>query len=84
MTCACPGGGWSWLLFFRKDGCAATLIIEIHVSFRPAPVVTEGAYPFPRIDVIEDFLHGVEEEGVVEVFDDSEEYASESAGVRAR
>lgn len=52
----------------------ATLIIEIHVPFHPAPVVPEGEYPFPWIDVIEDFLYGLEEEGEVEVFDDGEEY----------
>jgi hypothetical protein len=61
-------------LFVRKDGRVATLIIEIHVPFHPAPVVPEGEYPFPWIDVIEDFLHGLEEEGGIEVFDDGEEY----------
>ncbi|MDX8036016.1 hypothetical protein SK803_37970 [Lentzea sp. BCCO 10_0856] len=52
----------------------ATLIIEIHVPFPSEPVVAEGEYPFPWIDVIEDFLGGLEEEGEIEVFDDGEEY----------
>ena len=59
----------------RPVAClVATLIIEIHVPFHSAPVVPEGEYPFPWIDVIEDFLCGLEEEGAVEVFDDGEEY----------
>ncbi|MDX3661759.1 hypothetical protein PV646_31025 [Streptomyces sp. ID05-26A] len=52
----------------------AVLIIEIHVPFPLEPVVAEGEYPFPWIDVIEDFLGELEEQGEIEVFDDGEEH----------
>ncbi|MCD0451724.1 hypothetical protein LO762_21360 [Actinocorallia sp. API 0066] len=52
----------------------ATIVVEIHVPFHPAPAVPEGEYPYPWIDVIEDFLCRLEDEGEVEVFDDGEEF----------
>ncbi|MET9226313.1 hypothetical protein [Lentzea sp. NPDC003310] len=55
----------------------ATVVIEIHVPLRPAPAVEEDEYPFPWIDVIEEFLGGLEEDGELEVFDDGEESGDE-------
>lgn len=48
-------------------------IVEIHVPLTPAPGLEPGAYAFPWIDQVEDFLVDLEDEGIVEVYDDGEE-----------
>ncbi|MGY3204723.1 hypothetical protein [Streptomyces sp. TE5632] len=50
-----------------------TMVVEIHVPLLPTPELPEGAYPFPWIEEIEDFLSDLEDRGDVEVFDDGEE-----------
>ncbi|WP_237407909.1 hypothetical protein [Streptomyces sp. M2CJ-2] len=50
------------------------MVVEIHVPLLPTPNLPEGAYPFPWIEEIEDFLSDLEEQGDVEVFDDGEEH----------
>ncbi|GLF94960.1 hypothetical protein [Streptomyces yaizuensis] len=50
-----------------------TTVVEIHVPLTPAPGLPDGAYPFPWIDAVEDFLTGLEERGPVRVHDDGEE-----------
>jgi hypothetical protein len=39
----------------------------------PAPGLEPGAYAFPWIDQVEDFLIDLEDEGAAEVYDDGEE-----------
>jgi hypothetical protein len=41
----------------------------------PTPNVPDGAYPYPWIEEVEDFLADLEDQGDVEVFDDGEESA---------
>lgn len=48
-------------------------ILEIHVPLTAAPGVEPGAYAYPWIDQVEDFLVDLEDEGAVEVYDDGEE-----------
>ncbi|MFC9949796.1 hypothetical protein ACFVIN_04450 [Streptomyces prasinus] len=55
-------------------GAVPILVVEIHVPLLPAPNLPEGAYPFPWIEEIEDFLSDLEGQGDVEVFDDGEEH----------
>ncbi|MGW1781605.1 hypothetical protein ACWCQQ_21025 [Streptomyces sp. NPDC002143] len=52
------------------------LIVEIHVPLTPAPTsdLPDGAYPYPWIDEVEDFLAELEEEGAAEVFDEGVEH----------
>ncbi|MGP2440898.1 hypothetical protein [Streptomyces sp. JW3] len=50
-----------------------TQVVEIHVPLLPAPGLADGAYPFPWIDQVEEFLAGLEDAGEAEVFDDGEE-----------
>ncbi|GIF68447.1 hypothetical protein Ais01nite_64820 [Asanoa ishikariensis] len=49
-------------------------IVEIHVPLTPAPALPEGAYLFPWIDQIEDFLADLEDGAAVEIYDDGEEH----------
>lgn len=49
------------------------VVVEIHVPLTPVPDPAEGAYPFPWIDDVEDFLAAVEDEGGAEVFDEGVE-----------
>ncbi|MFI1993225.1 hypothetical protein [Actinoplanes sp. NPDC020271] len=49
-------------------------IVEIHVPLIPAPGLEPGAYPFPWIERVEDFLIEIEDEGVVETYDEGEEF----------
>ncbi|WP_416976363.1 hypothetical protein [Streptomyces sp. T028] len=49
------------------------VVVEIHVPLSPAPDLAEGAYPFPWIDAVEDFLAVLEDEGGAEVFDEGVE-----------
>ncbi|MEV0819896.1 hypothetical protein [Nonomuraea rubra] len=49
-------------------------VVEIHVPLREGPRLSETDYAFPWIDVIEEFLAEVEEQGQAEVFDDGEEF----------
>ncbi|MGJ3559834.1 hypothetical protein ACR6C2_18590 [Streptomyces sp. INA 01156] len=51
-----------------------TMVVEIHVPLLPTPSLPEGAYPFPWIEEIEDFLSDLEGRGDVEVFDDGEQH----------
>ena len=46
--------------------------VEIHVPLVPGGA--GGSYPYPWIDRVEDFLFDLEEQGVVEVFDDGEQW----------
>ncbi|MEV4711306.1 hypothetical protein [Micromonospora sp. NPDC049374] len=48
-------------------------ILEIHVPLVPTPGLEPGAYRFPWIDQVEDFLADLEDEGTVEAYDDGEE-----------
>jgi hypothetical protein len=56
-------------------GFVPTMVVEIHVPLSPTPNVPDGAYPYPWIEEVEDFLADLEDQGDVEVFDDGEEYA---------
>jgi hypothetical protein len=56
-------------------GFVPTMVVEIHVPMSPTPNVPDGAYPYPWIEEVEDFLADLEDQGDVEVFDDGEEYA---------
>ncbi|MFM9595075.1 hypothetical protein ACKI1J_35195 [Streptomyces scabiei] len=49
------------------------MVVEIHVPLQPSPEPADGAYPFPWIEAIEDFLSDLEDGGDVEVFDEGEE-----------
>ncbi|MFF1546961.1 hypothetical protein [Streptomyces sp. NPDC058291] len=50
------------------------LVVEIHVPLSPAPDLPEGAYPYPWIEDVEDFLAELEESGRAEVFDEGVEH----------
>ncbi|WP_327039692.1 hypothetical protein [Micromonospora maris] len=50
-----------------------TSIVEIHVPLIPTPGLDPGAYAFPWIDQVEDFLVDMEDEGAIEVYDDGEQ-----------
>lgn len=52
-----------------------TMVVAIHVPLLQTPNLPDGAYPFPWIADVEDFLADLEEQGEVEVFDDGEEGA---------
>ncbi|MFI5843035.1 hypothetical protein ACIA8K_25330 [Catenuloplanes sp. NPDC051500] len=41
--------------------------VEIHVPIAPGDT-------YPWVDEVEDFLYGLDEQGVIEVFDDAEEW----------
>ncbi|MFE0508841.1 hypothetical protein [Streptomyces sp. NPDC058964] len=47
------------------------IVAEIHAPLREVAGTSEGSYPFPWIDQIEDFLA---EQEAAEVYDDGEEY----------
>ncbi|MFE5406379.1 hypothetical protein ACFQ9Z_34645 [Streptomyces sp. NPDC056580] len=49
------------------------MVVEIHVPLLPTPDLPDGAYPFPWIDEVEDFLSDLEDQGDAEVFDEGEE-----------
>ncbi|MFF9364458.1 hypothetical protein [Streptomyces griseoluteus] len=49
------------------------MVVEIHVPLLPTPDLPDGAYPFPWIDEVEDFLSDLEDQGGVEIFDEGEE-----------
>ncbi|MFF4308426.1 hypothetical protein [Streptomyces sp. NPDC001601] len=49
------------------------MVVEIHVPLVPTPDLPDGAYPFPWIEEIENFLFSLEDRGGVEVFDDGED-----------
>jgi hypothetical protein len=51
----------------------AELVVEMHVPLTPVAGLDRGAYPYPWIDRIEEFLAELEEDGTVEVPDDGEE-----------
>ncbi|MEV7981868.1 hypothetical protein [Streptomyces sp. NPDC086519] len=50
-----------------------TMVVEIHVPLLPTPGLPDGAYPFPWIEEVEDFLSDLEDQGDVEVFDEGAE-----------
>ncbi|MGW2770671.1 hypothetical protein [Streptomyces sp. NPDC001275] len=54
-------------------GAVPTMVVEIHVPLLPTPNLADGAYPFPWIEEVEEFLADLEDQGEVEVFDDGEE-----------
>lgn len=56
-------------------GFVATMVVAIHVPLSPTPNLSEGAYPYPWIEEVEDFLADLEDQGDAEVFDDGEEDA---------
>ncbi|MEU6064692.1 MULTISPECIES: hypothetical protein [Streptomyces] len=45
-----------------------TVMVEIHVPLSPTPNLPDGAYPYPWIQAVEDFLADLEDQGEVEVF----------------
>jgi hypothetical protein len=49
-------------------------VVEIHVPLVSPAGLPEGAYPFPWIRVVDDFLAGQEEQGEIEVFDEGDEF----------
>ncbi|MEU3795535.1 hypothetical protein AB0F07_38070 [Streptomyces fructofermentans] len=49
------------------------MVVEIHVPLLSTPDLPDGAYPFPWIDDVEDFLSDLEDQGDVDVFDEGEE-----------
>ncbi|WP_245641172.1 hypothetical protein [Streptomyces megasporus] len=49
------------------------MVVETHVPLQPTPDLADGAYPFPWIEEVEDFLSDLEDQGDVEVFDEGEE-----------
>ncbi|MBW6436951.1 hypothetical protein KZ829_24720 [Actinoplanes hulinensis] len=51
-----------------------TRIVEIHVPLTNGRDLSAGSYAFPWIDKIDEFLINLEDEGQVEVYDESEEY----------
>ncbi|MEU5910253.1 hypothetical protein [Micromonospora sp. NPDC047527] len=51
-----------------------TGIVEIHIPLTAAPDGAPGAYAYPWIGRVEDFLVELEDEGAVEVYDDGEEH----------
>lgn len=71
-----------------RSSFVADLVVEIHVPLTLAPDVAEDEYAFPWIDDVEEHLAELEEEGVVEVYDDGEElgdhYRSSSRAGRRR
>jgi hypothetical protein len=50
-----------------------TMVVEIHVSLLPMPGLSDGSYPFPWIQEVEDFLSDLEDQGDLEVFDEGAE-----------
>ncbi|MFI1444968.1 hypothetical protein [Streptomyces fructofermentans] len=49
------------------------MVVEIHMPLLSTPDLPDGAYPFPWIDDVEDFLSDLEDQGDVDVFDEGEE-----------
>jgi hypothetical protein len=51
----------------------AETVVEIHVPLVSPADLSDGAYPFPWIRVVDDFLAELEQRGEIEVFDEGEE-----------
>lgn len=51
-----------------RMGVVPTVMVEIHVPLSPTPNLPYGAYPYPWIQAVEDFLADLEDQGEVEVF----------------
>ncbi len=52
----------------------AEIVVEIHVPLVSPPGLPAGAWPFPWIRVVDDFLADLEDRGEAEVFDEGEEF----------
>jgi len=57
----------------RNTSVVAETVVEIHVPLVSPADLPAGAYPFPWIRVVDDFLADLEEQGELEVFDEGEE-----------
>jgi hypothetical protein len=51
----------------------AETVVEIHVPLVSPPGLPDGAYPFPWIRIVDDFLADLEKQGELEVFDEGDE-----------
>ena len=51
----------------------AETVVEIHVPLVSPSDLPDGAYPFPWIRVVDDFLADLEKRGDLEVFDEGDE-----------
>ncbi len=49
-------------------------VVEIHVPLVSPADLSAGAYPFPWIRQVDEFLEDLQERGEVEVFDEGEEF----------
>src|SRR5690349_7561349 len=58
----------------RNTPTMAETVVEIHVPLVSPSNLPDGAYPFPWIRVVDDFLVDLEERGEIEVFDEGEEF----------
>lgn len=58
----------------RNTPAVAETVVEIHVPLVSPANLPDGAYPFPWIRVVDDFLAGLDERGEIEVFDEGEEF----------
>ena len=52
----------------------AETVVEIHVPLVSPADLPAGAYPFPWIRQVDEFLEGLDEQGELEVFDEGEEF----------
>jgi hypothetical protein len=57
----------------RNTAAVAETVVEIHVPLVSPAGLPDGAYPFPWIRVVDDFLAEMEQRGEIEVFDEGEE-----------
>ena len=60
-------------MLVRNTAAVAETVVEIHVPLVSPADLPDGAYPFPWIRVVDDFLAGLEEQGEIEVFDEGDE-----------
>ncbi len=57
----------------RNTAGVAETVVEIHVPLVSPANLPDGAWPFPWIRVVDDFLARLEQDGEIEVFDEGEE-----------
>ena len=58
----------------RNTPLVPETVLEIHNPLLSPPGLSDGAYPFPWIRVVDEFLAALEEQGELEVFDEGEEF----------
>jgi hypothetical protein len=58
----------------RDTSVVPETVVEIHVPLVSPARLPDGAYPFPWIRVVDNFLAGLEKRGELEVFDEGEEF----------